>query len=117
MFLTIAKETMWRLNIYLGNYIGEEEGVAGDDDTRRVTSGVYGISRNPAFVGFDLTYTGLRLCFANWLHLVVVICTIVAFHFRNPSGGTIPPFEKGHRLQATITVSEGMMPARRRLGL
>lgn len=38
---------MYRLNIYLGNYIGEEEGVAGDDDTRRVTSGVYGISRNP----------------------------------------------------------------------
>lgn len=56
--------------------------MAGDDDTRWVTSGVYGISRNPAFVGFDLTYTGLRLCFANWLHLVVVICTVVAFHFR-----------------------------------
>lgn len=57
-------------------------GVAVDDNTRLVTSGVYGISRNPAFVGFDLTYVGLLLCFANWLHLVVVICTVVAFHFQ-----------------------------------
>ncbi len=56
--------------------------MAGDDNTRLVTSGVYGISRNPAFVGFDLTYVGLLLCFANWLHLVVVVCTVVAFHFQ-----------------------------------
>lgn len=56
--------------------------VAADDDTSLVTSGVYGVSRDPSFVGFDLTCTGSSLCFANWLHLVVVICTVVAFHFR-----------------------------------
>ena len=38
--------------------------------------------RDPAFVGFDLACTGSSLCLANWLHLVVVICTVVAFHFR-----------------------------------
>ena len=91
--------------------------MAGDDNTRLVTSGVYGISRNPAFVGFDLTYTGLRLCFANWLHLSCRHLHGCGVPFSDPSGGTIPPFEKGHGLQATITVSEGMMPARRRLGL
>lgn len=57
-------------------------GIAVDENTKLVTSGVYRISRNPAFVGFDLTYIGLLLCFANWIHLAVVVCTVMAFHFQ-----------------------------------
>ena len=51
-------------------------------NTGLVTSGIYRISRNPAFVGFDLTYIGLLLCFANWLHLLVVLCAVTIFHLQ-----------------------------------
>lgn len=51
-------------------------GISPDEKTGLVTSGIYRISRNPAFVGFDLTYIGLLLCFANWLHLLVVLCAV-----------------------------------------
>ena len=57
-------------------------GIASGEKTELVTSGIYSISRNPAFVGFDLTYIGLLLCFANWLHLAVVVCTVVIFHLQ-----------------------------------
>ncbi len=57
-------------------------GIASGEKTELVTSGIYSISRNPAFVGFDLTYIGLLLCFANWLHLAVVVCTVVVFHLQ-----------------------------------
>lgn len=41
------------------------------DKTELVTRGVYRISRNPAFLGFDLVYLGLLLAFANgWLALL-----------------------------------------------
>ena len=57
-------------------------GISPDEKTGLVTSGIYRVSRNPAFVGFDLTYIGLLLCFANWLHLVVVVCTVTIFHLQ-----------------------------------
>ena len=57
-------------------------GISPDEKTGLVTSGIYRISRNPAFVGFDLTYIGLLLCFANWLHLLVVLCAVTIFHLQ-----------------------------------
>ena len=57
-------------------------GIASGEKTELVTTGVYGISRNPAFVGFDLVYIGVLLCFANWIHLVVVVCAVVVFHLQ-----------------------------------
>lgn len=57
-------------------------GIASGEKTELVTTGIYGISRNPAFVGFDLVYIGVLLCFANWIHLVVVVCTVVIFHLQ-----------------------------------
>lgn len=40
-------------------------GIAEDDKTEMVTSGIYKISRNPAFLGFDCVYIGLVLMFFN----------------------------------------------------
>ena len=41
-------------------------GVAEADETELVTRGIYQISRNPAFLGFDLVYAGILLMFFNW---------------------------------------------------
>lgn len=57
-------------------------GISSDEKTELVTGGIYSISRNPAFVGFDLTYIGLFLCFANWLNLVVTVGTVAVFHLQ-----------------------------------
>lgn len=38
-------------------------GIAENDKTEIVTSGIYQISRNPAFLGFDCVYIGLMLMF------------------------------------------------------
>ena len=41
-------------------------GVAEADETELITNGIYRISRNPAFLGFDLVYAGILLMFFNW---------------------------------------------------
>ena len=41
-------------------------GVSGEEKTELVTSGVFSISRNPAFLGFDLVYLGMALTFFSW---------------------------------------------------
>lgn len=40
-------------------------GVSETDKTELVTDGIYQISRNPAFLGFDLVYIGILLMFFN----------------------------------------------------
>lgn len=40
-------------------------GVAENDKTEMITNGIYRVSRNPAFLGFDCVYTGLLLMFFN----------------------------------------------------
>ena len=49
-------------------------GVSKTDQTELVTNGIYQISRNPAFLGFDLLYIGILLMFFNW-----ILCTLTAF--------------------------------------
>lgn len=49
-------------------------GVSKTDRTELVTRGIYQISRNPAFLGFDLLYIGILLMFFNW-----VLCVVSAF--------------------------------------
>ena len=41
---------------------------------------IYRISRNPAFVGFDLMYIGILLAFPNAWHAAAVAITLVLFH-------------------------------------
>ena len=84
-------------------------GISPDEKTGLVTSGIYRISRNPAFVGFDLTYIGLLLCFANWLHLLVVLCAVAIFHLQIASRRSGSCFQGKTLTTRTITtVSTGI---------
>ncbi len=57
-------------------------GIPEKDETQLVQTGIYRISRNPAFVGFDLVYIGLLLAFPNLLHLVFALFPVVMLHLQ-----------------------------------
>lgn len=57
-------------------------GVSETDKTELVTNGIYQISRNPAFLGFDLVYIGILLMFFNWIIFAVSVFAIVMFHLQ-----------------------------------
>lgn len=57
-------------------------GVSETDKTELVTDGIYQISRNPAFLGFDLVYLGILLMFFNWILCAASIFPIVMFHIQ-----------------------------------
>ena len=52
------------------------------DKTELVTTGIYQISRNPAFLGFDLVYIGVCLMFFNWVLLFVSVFAMLMFHLQ-----------------------------------
>ncbi len=57
-------------------------GVSETDKTELVTGGIYQISRNPAFLGFDLVYIGILLMFFNWLLFVVSVFAALMLHLQ-----------------------------------
>lgn len=57
-------------------------GVSSTDKTEFVTRGIYQISRNPAFLGFDLVYIGMVFMFYNRLLLMVSVWAMVMFHLQ-----------------------------------
>ena len=57
-------------------------GVEEDQDTKIVRKGIYRISRNPAFVGFDLLYFGTALSFSNIICIIAAILMILLFHMQ-----------------------------------
>lgn len=57
-------------------------GIPENDSTEFVTTGIYGWSRNPAFLGFDLTYLGLLLMFCNPVLLVFTCFSIIMLHLQ-----------------------------------
>lgn len=57
-------------------------GVSKTDRTELVTNGIYQISRNPAFLGFDLLYIGILLMFFNWVLCVVSAFAILMYHLQ-----------------------------------
>lgn len=57
-------------------------GIPDNDKTTIITDGIYGISRNPAFLGFYLIYTGILLTFFNWVLLAFTIFSITLLHFQ-----------------------------------
>ncbi len=57
-------------------------GVPESRETELVTSGIYQISRNPAFLGFDLVYIGILFMFFNWGLFVVSAAAMLMFHLQ-----------------------------------
>ena len=57
-------------------------GVSKTDKTQLVTNGIYQISRNPAFLGFDLLYIGTLLMFFNWFLCVLTIFAAIMYHLQ-----------------------------------
>lgn len=57
-------------------------GVQREEKTELVTTGIYSISRNPAFLGFDLMYIGIVITFFNWYLCVATCLVMVLFHLQ-----------------------------------
>ena len=57
-------------------------GVSKTDKTELVTNGIYQISRNPAFLGFDLLYIGTLLMFFNWVLCILTVFAIIMYHLQ-----------------------------------
>lgn len=57
-------------------------GVSKTDKTELVTKGIYKISRNPAFLGFDLMYLGILLMFFNLVLYIVSLLAMLIFHLQ-----------------------------------
>ena len=57
-------------------------GVSEEEQTELVTNGIYQISRNPAFLGFDMLYIGILCMFYNWLLFIISLLTMIMFHLQ-----------------------------------
>lgn len=57
-------------------------GVQKEDKTELVTNGIYSISRNPAFLGFDLMYIGVLLSFFSWYLCIATVLVMILFHLQ-----------------------------------
>ena len=57
-------------------------GIPETDKTEFVSQGIYQYSRNPAFLGFDLMYTGILLMYFNGILLLFTIWVVVMLHLQ-----------------------------------
>lgn len=57
-------------------------GIPEEDKTEFVTRGIYSVSRNPAFLGFDLTYLGILIMFFNPLLFVFSCFAGIMLHLQ-----------------------------------
>lgn len=57
-------------------------GIPQNESTKLVTDGIYRYSRNPAFLGFDLTYLGILFMFFNWFLCAVTLLAGVMLHLQ-----------------------------------
>lgn len=57
-------------------------GIAAEDSRDMITSGIYKISRNPAFLGFDCVYLGILLMFFNWILLYFSVFAAAMLHLQ-----------------------------------
>ena len=57
-------------------------GIPSEDKTTLVSDGIFQYSRNPAFLGFDLTYAGILLMYFNFPLLLFTLWAIVALHMQ-----------------------------------
>lgn len=57
-------------------------GISKNDKTKLITNGIYRISRNPAFLGFDLMYLGITLLYSNPFTIIFSLFAIIMLHFQ-----------------------------------
>lgn len=57
-------------------------GVSLFEKTELVTGGVYSISRNPAFLGFNMLFIGILISFFNWYLYVLSLMAAIMFHLQ-----------------------------------
>ena len=57
-------------------------GIPQGEKLQIVTKGIYRVSRNPAFLGFDLTYLGASIAFGNMILLLFSIVAITMMHLQ-----------------------------------
>ena len=57
-------------------------GVQEDAQTVLVTDGIYSISRNPAFLGFNLMYLGILMSFFNCYLCLATFIVFILFHLQ-----------------------------------
>ena len=55
-------------------------GIPQGEKLQIVTKGIYRVSRNPAFLGFDLTYIGATIAFGNVALLLFSMVAIIMMH-------------------------------------
>lgn len=66
----ITMKNSWRVGIYK------------NDKTKLITNGIYKISRNPAFLGFDLMYIGVTLLYSNPFIIIFSLFVITMLHLQ-----------------------------------
>jgi len=57
-------------------------GIPESDKTDLVTTGIFRISRNPAFLAFDLVYLGILLMFFNWILCLFTVFSMIMLHLQ-----------------------------------
>lgn len=57
-------------------------GIPQKGQTSLVTGGIFSVSRNPAFLGFDLVYLGVLLMFFSWGLLLLSALMILLLHLQ-----------------------------------
>lgn len=57
-------------------------GIPQGEKLQIVTKGIYRVSRNPAFLGFDLTYIGATIAFGNVVLLLFSMVAITMMHLQ-----------------------------------
>ncbi|MDE6607489.1 MAG: isoprenylcysteine carboxylmethyltransferase family protein [Lachnospiraceae bacterium] len=57
-------------------------GIPKSKDTKLVTGGIYKVSRNPAFLGFDLVYIGMGMTFFNIGLCVISVMGVIMMHLQ-----------------------------------
>lgn len=57
-------------------------GVSKTDKTELITNGIYQMSRNPAFLDFDLLHIGILLMFFNWTLCILTVFAITMYHLQ-----------------------------------
>ena len=56
--------------------------MAENDKTEMITNGIYQVSRNPAFLGFDYVYMGLLLMFFNVPLMLFTAFAVTMLHLQ-----------------------------------